>query len=179
MDCSLSGSSVHGIFQVKVLEWIAISFSRGSSQPRNRTWVIPQADALPSEPCSTLTASSFRILNSSAGIPSPQLGLLIVDTVCLQISFLLLAMLCMICRILLPWPGTETVPSTVRSVESQSLSQISFFFLRTPGIRFRAHLTPVWCWYSHLNSMASARTPFPNKVTFRGPRLGFQHVCFI
>ena len=39
MDCSLSGSSVHGIFQTRVLEWIAISFSRGSSRPRNRTWV--------------------------------------------------------------------------------------------------------------------------------------------
>ena len=36
MDCSLSGSSVHGIFQARVLEWIAISFSRGSSQPRNQ-----------------------------------------------------------------------------------------------------------------------------------------------
>ena len=36
MDCSLSGSSVHGIFQARVLEWIAITFSRGSSQPR--TW---------------------------------------------------------------------------------------------------------------------------------------------
>ena len=39
MDCSLSGSSVHGIFQARVLEWIAISFSRGSSQPRSRTQV--------------------------------------------------------------------------------------------------------------------------------------------
>ena len=39
MDYSLSGSSVHGIFQARVLEWIAISFSRGSSQPRNRTRV--------------------------------------------------------------------------------------------------------------------------------------------
>ena len=39
MDCSLSGSSVHGIFQARVLEWIAISFSRGSSQPRNWTRV--------------------------------------------------------------------------------------------------------------------------------------------
>ena len=34
MDCTLKGSSVHGIFQAIVLEWIAISFSRGSSQPR-------------------------------------------------------------------------------------------------------------------------------------------------
>ena len=31
MDCSLPGSSVHGIFQVRILEWVAISFSRGSS----------------------------------------------------------------------------------------------------------------------------------------------------
>ena len=31
MDCSLLGSSVHGIFQARVLEWVAISFSRGSS----------------------------------------------------------------------------------------------------------------------------------------------------
>ena len=39
MDCSPPGSSNHGIFQAKVLEWVAISFSRGSSWPRNRTWV--------------------------------------------------------------------------------------------------------------------------------------------
>ena len=39
MDCSLRGSSVHEIFQAVVLEWIAISFSKGSSQPRDRTWV--------------------------------------------------------------------------------------------------------------------------------------------
>ena len=38
-DCSLPGSSVHGISQARVLEWAAISFSRGSSQPRNQTWV--------------------------------------------------------------------------------------------------------------------------------------------
>ena len=37
MDCSLPGSSVHGIFQARVLEWVAISFSRGSSPPRDRT----------------------------------------------------------------------------------------------------------------------------------------------
>ena len=39
MDYSLPGSSVHEIFQAVVLEWIAISFPRGSSQPRDRTWV--------------------------------------------------------------------------------------------------------------------------------------------
>ena len=39
MDCSLPGSSVHGIFQARVLEWVAISFCRGSSWPRDRTQV--------------------------------------------------------------------------------------------------------------------------------------------
>ena len=39
MDYSLPGSSVHGIFQAIVLEWITISFSRESSQPRDRTRV--------------------------------------------------------------------------------------------------------------------------------------------
>ena len=44
------GSSVHGTFQAKILEWVAISFSRGSSRSRNWTWVSHmQADPLPSE----------------------------------------------------------------------------------------------------------------------------------
>ena len=51
MDCSLSGSSVHAIFQARVPEWVAISFSRAFSNPgfkaRSLAW---QADALPSEP---------------------------------------------------------------------------------------------------------------------------------
>ena len=39
MDCSLPGSSVHGIFQARILEWVAISFSRKSSRPRDWTQV--------------------------------------------------------------------------------------------------------------------------------------------
>ena len=38
MDCSPSGSFVHRIFQARILEWVATSFSRGSSQPRDGTW---------------------------------------------------------------------------------------------------------------------------------------------
>ena len=53
MDCSLPGFSVHGIFQARVLEWVAISFSRGSSQPRDWTqvslivgkWLYSQANS--------------------------------------------------------------------------------------------------------------------------------------
>ena len=39
MDCSLPGSSLHGIFQTRILEWVVISFSRRSSRPRDWTWV--------------------------------------------------------------------------------------------------------------------------------------------
>ena len=38
MDCTLSGSSIHGILQARILEWVTIPFSRGSSQPRNQIW---------------------------------------------------------------------------------------------------------------------------------------------
>ena len=44
MDSSLPGSTIHGIFQARILEWAAISFSRVSSQPRDRTWVSSIAD---------------------------------------------------------------------------------------------------------------------------------------
>ena len=37
MDCSVPGSSVHGILQARILEWVAVPFSRGSSQPRD--WI--------------------------------------------------------------------------------------------------------------------------------------------
>ena len=53
MDSSSSGSSVHGISQARVLEWVAIPFSRGSSQCRDWSQVSQiagrSADSLPSE----------------------------------------------------------------------------------------------------------------------------------
>ena len=39
MDCRPLGSSVCGISQSRILEWVAIFFSRGSSQPKDQTWV--------------------------------------------------------------------------------------------------------------------------------------------
>ena len=38
MDCSPTGSSGHGMFQARILRWVAISFSRGSSRPKDQTW---------------------------------------------------------------------------------------------------------------------------------------------
>ena len=40
MDCSPPGSSVHGLLQTRILGWVAISSSRGSSQPRDQTQVL-------------------------------------------------------------------------------------------------------------------------------------------
>ena len=39
LDCNPSDFSVHGISQARILKWVAISFSRGSSQPRDLIWV--------------------------------------------------------------------------------------------------------------------------------------------
>ena len=51
MDCSLPGFSVHGILQARILEWVTIFFSRGSSRPRDQTQSPTlEADALTSKP---------------------------------------------------------------------------------------------------------------------------------
>ena len=52
MDYSPPGSSIHGIFQPRILEWVVISFSMGSSQLRGRTWVFHIASG-----CSTIWAT--------------------------------------------------------------------------------------------------------------------------
>ena len=62
MDCSPPGSSVHGIFQARVLEWVATSFSRGSSQPRDQTQVSRIVDALPSEPLGKSSSGLHTLL---------------------------------------------------------------------------------------------------------------------
>ena len=46
IDCSSPGSSVHGILQARILQWVAISSSRGSSQPRDQTQVSCTANRL-------------------------------------------------------------------------------------------------------------------------------------
>ena len=51
MDHHPPGSSVHGILQARILEWVVVTFSRGSSQPRDRTQVsCIMANSLPAEP---------------------------------------------------------------------------------------------------------------------------------
>ena len=63
IDGSPPGSSVHGIPQARILEWVAISFPRGSSQPgiELRSPSL-QADSLPSEPPGKLIITSYNVL---------------------------------------------------------------------------------------------------------------------
>ena len=55
------GSSVHGIFHAGILEWVAISSSRGFSQPRGRTFLRWQVDSLPLHHLGSILLS-FRVL---------------------------------------------------------------------------------------------------------------------
>ena len=73
MDCSLPGSSAHRILQAGVLEWVAISFSRQSSWPRDWTQVPHIAiDALPSEPPGKLPANCKPYVISMWSAPFPK-----------------------------------------------------------------------------------------------------------
>ena len=81
MDCSLPGSSIHGIFQARVLEWVAISFSRVSFQTRDRTPVfliagktLLQADALLSHQGRRSAFSQRRRRFPKAALPRSSWG---------------------------------------------------------------------------------------------------------
>ena len=67
-DCSLPGSSVHGILQARMLEWVAIPSSRGSSQPRDQTQVSGIAGGF-----FTIGATRQRLLVSSVAQLCPTL----------------------------------------------------------------------------------------------------------
>ena len=71
--CSPPGSSVHGILQACILEWVAIHFSRGSSDPGVEPWSPAlQADSLPSElsekPSVSTPVNRRNILSVSRGV---------------------------------------------------------------------------------------------------------------
>ena len=68
VDCSLPGSSVIGTFQARTLEWVAISFSRGSSRPRDRTRVFGFFTTVPpGKPKHAWGSSLLKSLSSKQG----------------------------------------------------------------------------------------------------------------
>ena len=85
MDYSLPGFSIHGIFQARVPQWVAISFSRGSSQPRDRIqvscivgrrftlWATREAQATQVQFLGKELRSHFKLLLAGVSSrPSPQ-----------------------------------------------------------------------------------------------------------
>ena len=73
MDYSRPGSSVHGIHQARILEWVAVPSSRGSSQPRDRTciscllhWQMGSSPlAPPGKPCGRLSGNHVKTFQYS------------------------------------------------------------------------------------------------------------------
>ena len=85
MDCTPPGSSVHGILQARILECVAISFSRGSSLPRDRTciscvccigsqilyhWATWEAPSLTCGSLESRLSSSYHLLSTLTFLPS-------------------------------------------------------------------------------------------------------------
>ena len=90
MDCSLPGSSVHGILQARILDWVAVPFSRGSSQLRDRTQVsCTEANSLLSEPLGKPKSTRVGSLSFLQGIFQTQVlnwGLLHCRWILYQLS---------------------------------------------------------------------------------------------
>ena len=125
---SLPASSVHGIFQGKLLEWVAISFSRGSSPPRDRTWVSCIAgrfftNEATREACLVYSRHLKNVCWLNAWLPSQcsfaQLGweLIFINLFFLFLSFLFLQ-----------W-GTETYSFVL--IHSNLLSEWTHYFHTT------------------------------------------------
>ena len=68
MDCNLPGSSVHGILQARILEWVTMHFSRGSSSSRDQIQVF----------CFSCTASGFFLPTGPSGKPIQDIFLLLM-----------------------------------------------------------------------------------------------------
>ena len=92
VDCSSPGFSTHGILQTRLLEWVAISFSRGSSRPRDQTrvsfcllhWQVGSLPlAPPKKPSAFLHFTPNCLEGSSSRPASPQLLWLYPDPITL------------------------------------------------------------------------------------------------
>ena len=122
MNCSLPHFSVRGIFQARVLEWVAISFPRGSSQPRDRTWV------------SHIVVRCFTMLKllrnpiitiklDSVSSQIFHIYFTMGPAVFWQIFFFFFNFLATLSGMgELPWPGIELSPT---AVEAQSLNHLT------------------------------------------------------
>ena len=165
MDYSPSGSSVHGILQARILEWVAMPSSRGSSQPRNQTWVSGTAGRLftiwatREAPCtSTFPTLCYRCYLAVIGIFFSSVQYRIPPGLrhhSLAVTFYLLSPLgtgldlvtsCFCCHPIYSWDldlGTFPFPHSLR-LPIKATSQNDHDSVSTPG-------TWVWIWGKCLN----------------------------
>ena len=103
MDCSLPGSSVHGILQARILERLTISFPRGSSQPRNWTQVSLEKEMATH---SSIHAWKISWTEEPGGLQTMGSQRVGHNWATKHIST---------CGILVPWQGTEPVTSALEA----------------------------------------------------------------
>ena len=90
MDCSPPGSSIHGIFQARILEWLAIAFSRESFQPRDQacasrvSWIAGRL--FTAEPLGKPNSTIFQLKKKKMGedFPGSSLVKTLVKTLPMQ-----------------------------------------------------------------------------------------------
>ena len=82
MECNPPGPSVHGIFQTRILEWVAIPFSRGSSRPRDQTQVSSTAGRF----FTVWTTGKSQWRHSVPGRSGYKLGWVISGQSCLNVA---------------------------------------------------------------------------------------------
>ena len=130
VDGSLSGSSVHGLLQVRILEWVAIPFSRGSSQPRDQIRVSPVAGTF-----FTVWVIREALVNMTKLILNPvdqHRGIIALDNICKALSYSLV--LHGRCRVTLVPPNSVLLPSPTLYPNSKNYRQFNISFkIQFPG----------------------------------------------
>ena len=143
MDCSLPGSTIHGIFQARILEGAAIFFSGGSSPPRDQTRVSRTAGR-----CFTIWATRDTPKERQVGVKHPGVPSLIYDPQSLPAPYM-------------PrWAGSSRTPSPLRVF---SFHQTKYSLWRRTCIRCWG-LFPVPTWNSPTNPRAVFLIPLFVKV---------------
>ena len=87
VDCSLPGSSVQGILQARILEWVTVPFSRGSSQPRSSALQVDSLAAEPPGKSKNTGVGSLSLLQRTFPTQESNQGLLNYRQILYQLSY--------------------------------------------------------------------------------------------
>ena len=146
-DCSPPGSSVHGIFQARILEWVAIFYSRGSSWPRDQTRVSGISCIGRRVPYHCVTCVAHKLTDDDPnGLSSSPLRLFPTQTLCGS------------------WDDYSFLDTSSQSLQHNPLCYLLLFATPSPGLLF---LYPSLCKcesspkFPFLTNFSSCSTDFP------------------